>query len=207
MPPSTRRSLSHTFSMTYRYTAFGGRLAGKLAWVVTTSALLVGLPYALAVETEAAVVQQEREFAQQQSGAQVSQLAEPSIIAALTSHTGARKFLWPLAHSRCSVAVHPQLLKAHRDNLKKPANSQAESDRLVFERLVAYAPSLSSDSGRIGSKGLSGIAPACILRPSIMNQNICSLTTSLSPPLTFSALSQESLGAITQGARLHRNMI
>lgn len=71
VPPSTRRSLSHTFSTAYVYAAFGGKLAGKLAWVVTTSALLVGLPYALAVEGEAAVVQQERDFAQQQSGAQV----------------------------------------------------------------------------------------------------------------------------------------
>ncbi|CAO1623309.1 unnamed protein product [Parajaminaea phylloscopi] len=71
VPPSTRRSLSNTFSTVYAYGAFGGRLAGKLAWVVTTSALLVGLPYALAVETEAAVVQQERDFAQQQSGAQM----------------------------------------------------------------------------------------------------------------------------------------
>lgn len=39
-------------------------------WVVTTSALLVGLPLALALEDEAKVVQQEKEMLEQQQGAQ-----------------------------------------------------------------------------------------------------------------------------------------
>ena len=54
------------------FVAIGGSWFGSLAWVVTTGAILVGLPYALASEEEAMYVRQEREFAQQQSGAQVS---------------------------------------------------------------------------------------------------------------------------------------
>lgn len=46
-------------------------MIGNIGWVVVTSALLVGLPYALAVENEQLIVQQEREFASQQSGQQV----------------------------------------------------------------------------------------------------------------------------------------
>jgi hypothetical protein len=38
--------------------------------MVITTALLVGLPYTLASEGEAMIVQQEREYAQQQNGAQ-----------------------------------------------------------------------------------------------------------------------------------------
>jgi import receptor subunit TOM22 len=39
-------------------------------WIVTTSALLVGLPLALAVEDEAKVVAQDQEILAQQQGAQ-----------------------------------------------------------------------------------------------------------------------------------------
>ncbi len=39
-------------------------------WVVTTSALLVGLPFALAVEDESRIVAQEKEMMAQQQGAQ-----------------------------------------------------------------------------------------------------------------------------------------
>lgn len=46
-----------------------GALAGRAAWVLTTSALLVGLPFALAVEDEARFSMQERELNAQQSGA------------------------------------------------------------------------------------------------------------------------------------------
>lgn len=47
-------------------------MIGGLAWVVSTSVLLVGLPYMLAVEDEGRLVQQEREYNQQQAGASVS---------------------------------------------------------------------------------------------------------------------------------------
>lgn len=71
VPPSTRRSISSAASKAYGVASLGGRFAGKAMWVVATTALLVGLPYSLAVEDEARFVQQEREFQQQQSGAQM----------------------------------------------------------------------------------------------------------------------------------------
>ncbi|KAI9463795.1 mitochondrial import translocase subunit Tom22 [Russula earlei] len=70
VPPTTRHSLisnlSKTASFFYRTTKF----AGNVIWVVTTSALLIGLPLALILEDEAKVVAQENEMLAQQHGAQ-----------------------------------------------------------------------------------------------------------------------------------------
>ncbi|PWN96246.1 hypothetical protein FA09DRAFT_300444, partial [Tilletiopsis washingtonensis] len=71
VPSSTRARIAHTFRTASAYAFFGGRLAGNLVWVVTTSALLVGLPYALALEDESRIVAQEKEMYQQQQGAQM----------------------------------------------------------------------------------------------------------------------------------------
>lgn len=70
IPPSARRSIASTFNTTTSYAFTGSLLAGKAVWVVTTSALLVGLPFALAVEDEARIVAQEKEMTAQQQGAQ-----------------------------------------------------------------------------------------------------------------------------------------
>ncbi|SPO22597.1 related to TOM22 - mitochondrial outer membrane import receptor complex subunit [Ustilago trichophora] len=70
IPPSTRRTIASTFNTTTSYAFTGSLLAGKLVWVVTTSALLVGLPFALAVEDESRIVAQEKEMMAQQQGAQ-----------------------------------------------------------------------------------------------------------------------------------------
>lgn len=70
IPPSTRRSISSSFSTTTSYAFTGSLLLGKLGWVVTTSALLVGLPFALAVEDESRIVAQEKEMMSQGQGPQ-----------------------------------------------------------------------------------------------------------------------------------------
>lgn len=70
VPPSTRRSIAHSFRTFSQYTFFSGRLFGNVVWVVTTSALLVGLPLMLAIEDEHRVVAQEKELMAQQQGAQ-----------------------------------------------------------------------------------------------------------------------------------------
>lgn len=44
--------------------------AGNIAWIVSTSALLVGLPLALAIEDETRITQQEREMQMQSQGQQ-----------------------------------------------------------------------------------------------------------------------------------------
>ena len=68
--PSTRQKLSQTWSKTYSWGYWGGRLLGNGAWIITTSALLVGLPLALSIENETMMVQQEKEMLAQQQGAQ-----------------------------------------------------------------------------------------------------------------------------------------
>lgn len=70
VPPATRHSISSKFSKTTSFIKTSGRLVGNLVWIVTTSALLVGLPLAMSLEDEAKVVAQEQEMLAQQQGAQ-----------------------------------------------------------------------------------------------------------------------------------------
>lgn len=69
VPPLTRARISKHASRAVTYGKTGGRWAFSTMWVVTTSALLVVLPAMLALEGEALIAQQEREFQQQQAGA------------------------------------------------------------------------------------------------------------------------------------------
>lgn len=70
VPPSTRHSISSTVSSTTSFVKRGGKILGNIVWIVTTSALLVGLPLALSLEDEAKIVAQEKEMLAQQQGAQ-----------------------------------------------------------------------------------------------------------------------------------------
>jgi import receptor subunit TOM22 len=69
VPPSTRARIASTFGTGKRYFKTTSKLVGNVAWVVTTSALLVGLPLALAIESEGMLVQQEK-MMQGDAGAQ-----------------------------------------------------------------------------------------------------------------------------------------
>jgi import receptor subunit TOM22 len=68
--PTTRKRIISTWQASTSWATWGGKLAGNAVWVVTTSALLVGLPLALAIENETMMVQQEKEMLAQQQGAQ-----------------------------------------------------------------------------------------------------------------------------------------
>ena len=70
VPPTTRHSISSRFSSAASFVKRGGKLVGNIVWVLTTSALLVGLPLALSLEDEAKIVAQEQEMMAQQQGAQ-----------------------------------------------------------------------------------------------------------------------------------------
>ena len=70
VPPSTRYSISSKVSSTTSFFKKGGKILGNIVWIVTTSALLVGLPLALSLEDEAKIVAQEKEMLAQQQGAQ-----------------------------------------------------------------------------------------------------------------------------------------
>lgn len=62
IPPTTRLAISDTVDSIYGWTAWTAHKAGGAAWIVTTSALLVGLPLMLSIEGEAALVQQEKDY-------------------------------------------------------------------------------------------------------------------------------------------------
>jgi import receptor subunit TOM22 len=70
VPPTTRQSISSKVSQTASVVKKGSKLVGNLVWIVTTSALLIGLPLALSLEDEAKIVAQEKEMLAQQQGAQ-----------------------------------------------------------------------------------------------------------------------------------------
>jgi import receptor subunit TOM22 len=70
VPPQTRSAVHARFVAAKSWTWWSLQSAGSVAWWVSTSALLVGLPLALAIEDETRVVQQERELQLQSSGQQ-----------------------------------------------------------------------------------------------------------------------------------------
>ena len=70
IPPTTRYTIASRAVRTASLLKTLGKAAGNLVWIVTTSALLVGLPLALSLEDEAKIVQQEKEMLAQQQGAQ-----------------------------------------------------------------------------------------------------------------------------------------
>lgn len=66
IPPSTRVSLAEKAAATVDWIKWSGGKVGGAAWVVTTSALMVGLPLLLSMEGEAGLVAQEKEYMGQQ---------------------------------------------------------------------------------------------------------------------------------------------
>ncbi|GAA99388.1 uncharacterized protein L969DRAFT_86623 [Mixia osmundae IAM 14324] len=75
VPPETRKSIMSTWTKTTGIAFTGGRWAGNALWIITTSAVLVGLPLALSIEAESMYVQQEKEYQLMQQGG--SQLLAP----------------------------------------------------------------------------------------------------------------------------------
>lgn len=68
LSPSTRANIAKMWKVGSAYGFLGGWVAGKLIWIGVTSALLVGLPFALAVEDESRFAAQEKEIVAQQTG-------------------------------------------------------------------------------------------------------------------------------------------
>jgi import receptor subunit TOM22 len=60
IPASTRRSLVSKVNTTSSWLKSGLFMGGKTLWVVSTSALLLGVPWALAYSEEQMIVEQER---------------------------------------------------------------------------------------------------------------------------------------------------
>ena len=70
VPPTTRYAIRSNVSKTFSAAKTLSKLAGNVVWIVTTSALLVGLPLALSLEDESKIVAQEKEMMAQQAGQQ-----------------------------------------------------------------------------------------------------------------------------------------
>lgn len=65
IPPTARAQIADAASATSSWIRWTAGKAGNAAWIVTTSALLVGMPLLLSIEGEAALVAQEKEFLNQ----------------------------------------------------------------------------------------------------------------------------------------------
>ncbi|KAE8145533.1 mitochondrial import receptor subunit Tom22-domain-containing protein [Aspergillus avenaceus] len=61
IPPSARRSVNSTVSSITSFTKSSLMFSGKALWILSTSAFLVGIPFALAYAEEEQYVQMERE--------------------------------------------------------------------------------------------------------------------------------------------------
>lgn len=72
LPPSARKGVSHFFRTTYAYFSTGLLWGGKALWVVGSSALLLGVPWALAYAEEQQLIEMERDMKMQQTTSEVS---------------------------------------------------------------------------------------------------------------------------------------
>jgi len=66
VPPKHRARFSNAFNKTYSCISSGMQLGGKTLWVVSTSVMMLGVPYALAVGEEQQMVEMEKEMKAQQ---------------------------------------------------------------------------------------------------------------------------------------------
>jgi len=71
IPASARRKITSTVSTTTSWVKSGLLFGGKTLWVVSTSALLLGVPWALAYSEEQNMVEMEREMKMQQSASEI----------------------------------------------------------------------------------------------------------------------------------------
>lgn len=71
VPPTYRKNLSSITSTGYSWASSAVSFSGKTLWVVSTSALLLGVPWALAFSEEQQVQEMEREMRMQQSANEV----------------------------------------------------------------------------------------------------------------------------------------
>lgn len=69
VPPATRAKISHTSSSIASLTGSALSYTGKGLWVVTTSVLLLGIPYALAFGQEQEIMEREQQESLMREGA------------------------------------------------------------------------------------------------------------------------------------------
>lgn len=70
MPPKTRTTISNFATGTASAVSTGVTYGGKGVWVLISSVLLLGIPYALALSEEQALIEAERQQSMMAEGAQ-----------------------------------------------------------------------------------------------------------------------------------------
>ena len=103
VPPQTRHSISTRVSNFVGTVKTSGKVVGNVVWVLTTSALLIGLPLAFALEDEAKIVQQEKEMAAQQQGVQQVRLPTLFFLVSSADVTSSAQMVNP------GASLYPQL--------------------------------------------------------------------------------------------------
>lgn len=71
IPPEYRKSLSNVTNTATNWVSSGLSFSGKALWVVSTSALLLGVPWALAFSEEQQLQEMEREMQMQRGASEV----------------------------------------------------------------------------------------------------------------------------------------
>lgn len=71
IPPSTRSYIAGAFDSTASWVRYGLSFSGKTIFVVSTSALLLGVPWALAFAEEQQMMEMEKEMKMRESGQEV----------------------------------------------------------------------------------------------------------------------------------------
>lgn len=71
VPARQRDALSRLFSKSYSYGSLATHIGGKAVYILITSVLMVGIPYALAVDEERMISEQERQMQLQQGMSEV----------------------------------------------------------------------------------------------------------------------------------------
>ncbi|THH09527.1 hypothetical protein EW145_g1940 [Phellinidium pouzarii] len=123
IPPTTRYSIANRVSKTASALKRAGKLAGNVVWIVTTSALLVGLPLALSLEDEAKIVAQEKEMLAQQAGVQqVRYDIPPCSLCAACLAPPAPALRWRVVTPLCRAPI--------------PTSSKRESSHLASDSLA-----------------------------------------------------------------------
>jgi import receptor subunit TOM22 len=71
VPARQRNAITRLFSKSYSYGSMATHIGGKAVYILITSVLMVGIPYALAVDEERMISEQERQMQLQQGMSEV----------------------------------------------------------------------------------------------------------------------------------------
>jgi len=71
IPPTTRSYIANKFDVTASWVKSGLVFGGKTLWIVSTSALFLGVPWALAFAEEQQMVEMEKEMRMREMGGEV----------------------------------------------------------------------------------------------------------------------------------------